>query len=916
MSMIDEYLQLQSNLEIKYGKNSIVVYQVGGFYEMYSINTKYKQIGDIKKISTILNFQATRKNKSVEHSINNPYMCGFPIHSLTKHLNTLINNNYTVELYDQEDIEDSKKKNHKLIGIYSPSTHIENDNNDNNFLACINIEYEKDSYCHGFYTCIDLSTGKNKIYDYYSKSDTKYIINEIERLNHIINPCEIIIIDKNNLLNTEQYFEKLVHKLEIEKQYFDNNYQNCFLEKIFGKSDILTPIEQLGLEKHCDIIPVYIKLLQFAYEHDPYIINKIYKPEMLTEKDDLYLNNDAVFNLNLVDNTKNNRFSSLFNVINNTNTKMGMRALKDRLLRPIRDVRELNNRYNKIERIKHKYTDYKQYLVNILDIEKKYRKLVLKKLHPHELGNLNKTFKNIINVLKMGEKDFQLEKQVIDTFEIFYEEYVNTFNITELEKYDLMNIKSSFFNVGVDKDIDNLYSKITLIEKIFDKVSDWLSSQETSNKARVKCCNTDKDGYYISTTIKKWNELSKLEGKMLFDYDSKKLKLKIQDLTCLESNKSGVKITSKLLSTLSSKLLRYQNNIKILVKKKYLSKLLTFNEVYGKCILDVTNIISEIDVTVSNCETAVKYAYHKPIISESSNSFVKYKSIRHPIIERIQTDKEYITNDITINNNGVLLYGLNSSGKSSLLRAIGLNIIMAQCGMYVSCKEMEYYPFKNVMTKISSNDNLFKGQSTFIVEMLELKEILLKSDKHSMILCDELTAGTETNSATGIVASSILSLLEKNTNFMFTTHLHGLMDFEEISNHEKLDIFHFKIKIDYDNVEYERKLIKGSGDSRYGIEIANAMGLDKSFIKTAYKFRNKFENKDQEFLNNKRSRYNASKIIDKCEKCGCKDDLHTHHINEQHKSNSDGIIDERFHKNTKFNLMTLCKKCHIEVHKS
>ena len=119
MSMIDEYLQLQSNLEVKYGKNSIVVYQVGGFYEMYSINTKYKQIGDIKKISSLLNFQATRKNKSIEHSINNPYMCGFPIHSLTKHLNTLINNNYTVELYDQEDIQDSKKKNHKWTNIFT-----------------------------------------------------------------------------------------------------------------------------------------------------------------------------------------------------------------------------------------------------------------------------------------------------------------------------------------------------------------------------------------------------------------------------------------------------------------------------------------------------------------------------------------------------------------------------------------------------------------------------------------------------------------------------------------------------------------------------------------------------------------------------------------------------------------------------
>lgn len=916
MSMIDEYMKLQEALEYKYGKNSIVVYQVGGFYEMYSINTPHIQIGNIKKISSILNFQATRKNKSIEHSVNNPYMCGFPIHSITKHLNTLINNNYTVELYDQKDIEDCKKKSHILIGTYSPSTHIENDERDNNYLACINIECKQKEYCYAFYTCIDLSTGKNKIYDYYSKTDTKYIVNEVERLIHIINPCEIILIDRNKLLNIDQYFDKLIHIADIDRKFIDNDYQNKFLEKIFGKSDILSPIEVIGLEKNCDIVPVYIKLLQFAYEHDPYIIKKIYKPEMVTENNDLYLNNDAVFNLNLIDNNNNNsKFSSLFNVINNTNTKMGMRALKDRLLRPIRDINELNARYDKIDKIKDKYKDYKKYLVNILDIEKKYRKLVLQKLHPHELGNLNKTFQNIISVLKIGENDFQIETQIIQDFEIFYEEYLKTFNITELEKYDLMNIKSSFFNPGIDNDIDSLYSKITLIEKIFDKISDWLSSQETANKARVKVCNTDKDGYYLSTTVKKWNELSKLQGKMLFDYDSKKIKLKIEDLTCLESNKSGVKIRSKLLSTLSSKMLKYQHNIKILVKKKYLSKLAKFNEVYGKCILDVSSIISEIDITVSNAETATKYAYHKPVISQSSNSFVDYKDIRHPIIERIQTDKEYITNDITINKNGVLLYGLNSSGKSSLLRAIGLNIIMAQCGMYVSCKDMKYYPFKNVMTKISSNDNLFKGQSTFIVEMLELKEILLKSDEYSMILCDELTAGTETNSATGIVASSIMCLIKKQTNFMFTTHLHGLMEFEEIINQKQLDIFHFKIKIDYDNVEYERKLIKGSGNSRYGIEIANAMGLDKSFIKQAYKFRNMFENKDQEFLKNKRSRYNSSKIIDNCEKCGDNTNLHTHHIQHQSKSDKDGIISDKFHKNTKFNLMTLCEKCHIEIHK-
>ena len=146
--------------------------------------------------------------------------------------------------------------------------------------------------------------------------------------------------------------------------------------------------------------------------------------------------------------------------------------------------------------------------------------------------------------------------------EIFYAEYLETFDIAELEKYDLLNIKSSFFNEGIDDDIDNLHTKIRNIITIYDKASEWLSSQETTNKARVKSTNTEKDGYYLSTTVKKWEQLSKMEGKMIFEYDSKKLRLEISDLTCMESNKSGVKLTSRLLSKLSSKLLRYTNNIK------------------------------------------------------------------------------------------------------------------------------------------------------------------------------------------------------------------------------------------------------------------------------------------------------------------------------------------------------------------
>ena len=236
-------------------------------------------------------------------------------------------------------------------------------------------------------------------------------------------------------------------------------------------------------------------------------------------------------------------------------------------------------------------------------------------------------------------------------------------------------------------------------------------------------------------------------------------------------------------------------------------------------------------------------------------------------------------------------------------------------GMFTSASSFEYYPFQNLLTKISNNDNLFKGQSTFIVEMYELKNILKKSNRNSMILCDELTSGTETASSTGLVTSSIIHLIKKNTNFLFTTHLHELKRFKEITENSDLDVYHFDIDVDpMDGVKYNRKLQKGFGKEKYGIEIAQAIGLDKEFIKSAFNFRNKHEGNNSELLNYKKSRYNSKVFVDKCNRCGSKHDLHTHHIHEQHTSNKNGIINH-FPKNIRHNLEILCEECHIKHHK-
>ena len=925
--MLTEYMSLQEGLENKYGEQSIVLYMKGTFYEMYSLNIPDKKVGNIEKICKILNIHLTQANKSEPHSIKNPYMSGFPTYALGKHLSRLLQHQYTVAVYDEDPTNIVNKiRIRKLIGIYSPSTYIDEEIIENNILACILIDHyfcpiQKYKVNVGYFSCIDLSTGKNKIAEFYdSKDNPNNVKNELQKLIYSINPCELIIVDDTKLLTFD---DRLVHYLEKDSKFNDTIYQNTLLEKVFGKHKILSPVEYISLERNGELLYCYLQLLQFAYEHDPHIIKRIQKPMYLSSDNELIFNNDALSELNIVSNDTL-KFSSLFNVVNKTKTKMGYRLLKERILRPIVNIDELNSRYDDVEKIGNNYQEYENILKYINDLEKKYRKMVLRRLNPYEFAKMDESFVNINRLVGICKDNFKIPESVINEFSDFYTEYKQCFDVNEMSKYDLTNIKTSFFNDDVDHDITLMQHKIDIIKLNFQCIVEWFDSIEFTNKARVKHVASDKEGNYFTTTNRKWenillyakhnpNEQLKLEmpGKY------KVIQLKLSDLCIKDKNKSAVKFTSKLIDVLSGKLNILTNNIRILVKKKYLEKIQYFEKTYGKLFMYLVKKIAEIDVTVSSAHVSTIYSYKRPNIKEFHRSFVNIKGIRHPIIERIQDDTEYITNDFKLGKDqyGTLLYGLNSSGKSSLLRAIGANIILAQSGLFVSASNFSYYPFTKLLTKISSTDNLFKGQSTFVVEMCELKDILTKSDKNTMVLCDELTAGTETESATGIVASAISYLLEKNSNLIFTTHLHGIMKFPEIVENEKLNIFHFKILIEDQNLIYKRVLEHGSGDSKYGIEIANALGLDRQFIKNAFKFRKQFEDRTINILESKKSRYNSKKIVDQCERCGSKESLHTHHKNEQNTSDENGII-THFHKNIKHNLEILCEKCHIKHHNS
>jgi DNA mismatch repair protein MutS len=333
---------------------------------------------------------------------------------------------------------------------------------------------------------------------------------------------------------------------------------------------------------------------------------------------------------------------------------------------------------------------------------------------------------------------------------------------------------------------------------------------------------------------------------------------------------------------------------------------------YSVLFMYINNYVSEIDYTLSNAINVKRYKYYRPDIKECGDSYIRGEEIRHPLVEKI-IKTEYITNDIDMKEKkGLLLYGLNSSGKTCFTKAIGLAIIMAQAGMFVAGK-IEFSPFRRILTRLTSNDDILKGYSSFAIEMMEINTILVNANSRSLILGDELTRGTESASGTGLTIALLEELNERGSTFIVSSHMHHMPRY--IKCKEKIHIKHFKTEYDEskNGLIYERKLLDGQGSNYYGIEVARNFVSNKEYIKRANDIRKEFIEMKNLYLSNKMSRYNSELYLDECFSCGKNKNLQTHHVEEQKNADKEGFI-EYYHKNEIFNLMILCQDCHTKLH--
>lgn len=309
-----------------------------------------------------------------------------------------------------------------------------------------------------------------------------------------------------------------------------------------------------------------------------------------------------------------------------------------------------------------------------------------------------------------------------------------------------------------------------------------------------------------------------------------------------------------------------------------------------------------------HCGRRIRYSHDRLVMEPTARNIV-------PFVVRLRTrEGRYFGFGLDGNEHFLLPCG-NVSHNSTLMKSLGVSVLMAQCGMFVPCASMEWSPVRSLFTKIGNRDDIWRGKSTFITEMSELRHILERADDRSLVLCDELTSGTESFSASGILAGTLESLLEKKSKFIVTTHLHTLKQFDALLAHPRLRVMHFGMTHDKENKKlvFDRVLREGSGKSIYGLEIAEYLGFPPSFLKRAYEYRSQLDPKSVPLKPKRPSRYNKKKWVDACEECGATTDLHTHHVLPQKDADADGFIGS-YHKNKLSNLRILCHPCHDKEH--
>ncbi len=815
--MMEQYLTIKNK-----HKDALLFYRMGDFYELF--------FEDAIAASKALDITLTKRGKT--NGMDIP-MCGVPFHSADNYLPKLIKKGFNVAVCEQtETIEEAKSNLKKgplkreVVRIISPGTLTEDnllDRNANNFLGAISDVNGSISI-----SWVDVSTGCFKSRNLQKENNQKQLLtNLLLRMNF----SEILVSDAMELNIISEEWHSIIKKQSSSLFH----YSSC-LQQICSYFSIMS-LEGIGKFSDGEVIAAgvllsYLKLTQCG----KLPILSMIKNE--SENNFLEIDYFTQKSLEILSNLSGETKGSLITSLDETKTAGGARLLKQRITEPFYKVVEIEKRYNLINWFLNNDIDIfklQNNLENIPDIERSLSRISLLRGSPKDLsilcnGLLNvKQIYEIIISFKDRLNQAPLLNNILNQISVDYSLFEDIKNSLKKD-LPLSTKEGGFIRDGYDDNLDKLRNlrnnELEEITKLQNKYSDL------TNVNSLKIKYNRMLGYHI--------EVRAVHDKALRDKDifiHRQTTAQTSRFTTIELNEAENQLINSYDKSIS---------IEMDIFKNFTNQII--NE--GKKILDIASAISELDIGIMVVKQSKDRDYVCPKILE--NKTLEIIEGRHPVVETQMklSENSFISNDCILNKDDFLwlITGPNMAGKSTYLRQNALIVIMAQAGLFVPAKEANIGVFDKIFSRVGASDDLAKGQSTFMIEMIETSLILNTASEKSLVILDEIGRGTATFDGLAI-AWSVLDYLHNKIKprTLFATHYHELTSLKEDLNH--LSCHKMSIKEWNNSIIFMHKIIEGEADKSYGIHVAQLAGLPFEVIKKATQLLSKLENnKDNSYL--------------------------------------------------------------------
>lgn len=821
--MMKQYFDVKDRYQ-----DCILFFRLGDFYEMF--------FEDAVVASKVLEIALTGKSCGLE---DRAPMCGIPFHSANSYISKLVENGYKVAIGEQMEDPATTKGIVKrdVIRVITPGTVLEGnllENKKNNYLLALYKEGENVGL-----TYVDISTGEvNATYLHSSK-----VVEEIAK----IHPTEIILNDLGFMPEIKDI--AILSNIYINEKFSEEYLDTDILNKYFSKEYL----SSLNLDNSGAIKLSLSILLNYIYNTQKQITSNINNINIYNSSEFMVLDMFTRVNLELTQTIRGNKKKgSLLHVLDRTSTAMGGRLLRKYVEEPLVNKNKIEERLNLIEEIKNDFglrEDLNDILKNIYDIERICGKIAFEKVTPKEMINLRNSIEKLPNLKEIIDlstaKTLRESIENLDTLEDIY----NLIDEAIIEEPSITikdgNIIKSEFNNELKELRDISKNGAFMIKEVENR------EREKTGVKSLKVGFNKVFGYYIEITK------ANLQSAKIDDGYIRK-----QTLSNAERFITGE------LKEIEDKILNAEEKIKVLEYEIFVEIRQTIYKNIDR-IQKVAKTIANIDVLTSLATVAHINGYIKPEINEENK--LDIRNGRHPVVENIIGEENFVPNDTYLNtgeNIINIITGPNMAGKSTYMRQSAIIVLMAHIGSFVPAEYANISVCDRIFTRVGASDDLSQGQSTFMVEMTEVSQILRNATEKSLVILDEIGRGTSTYDGISL-AWSIVEYIQSHIKCktLFATHYHELTDLE--NKFDEVKNYSIAVKEQGESIIFLRKIISQGADKSYGIYVAKLAKLPNEVIDRAKNIlidleKNHVDNNIN--INKKRSKDGKNIVVDNRDK--------------------------------------------------